>query len=271
MKSFLPQFTVATLSMEVPRLRSKIGGIPWGFPREQWPHCCDAPQKLLAQICHEPPAIDLGGNDFVLYLFQCLECCGIGDRGRNAFLLKRDDLVDHSVTVPEYDKTPELGEPLIGEIFISGWNAVEDGIPESRLPDFFSEEYRYWSLQGDYPEIEWFDHNSRFGGSPRWTGNGPQGPPTAPFEFLFQLSTLLYISGNPPRADQIGCSINTEGSTFNTQSQMRTKPNAPWSVFHSPKLDHHAVEFTNLGSDGTLYVFIDRTKSPPKAQWYWNR
>lgn len=269
MKSFLPNFTVATLSDEPTKLRSKTGGVPWGIPAELWPRCCDAPQKLFAQLIHASPALDLGG-EYVLFLFQCLECCGLDDDGCAAVIVSRDDLQDGPVTVANYDKQPELGERLIGEMFIDSWESVDDGIPDARYPEFFKEA-QLWAIQDEFDEIEWFDQKSRFGGVPRWTGNGPQNPPSKPFEFLLQLGTWLDIPGAPPPPDRIGCQVRIEGSSHEAPFQPRTKQNAPWAVCYRPQLGDYTVEYTNLGSDGTAYVFIDRSSSPPVAVWYWNR
>lgn len=34
------------------RLIAKIGGLPWGFAQDQWPHCgeCDKPMHLACQL-----------------------------------------------------------------------------------------------------------------------------------------------------------------------------------------------------------------------------
>lgn len=31
------------------------------------------------------------------------------------------------------------------------------------------------------------------------------------------------------------------------------------------------VDFANFGSDGTGFVFIDRSASPPELRWFWSR
>src|SRR5579864_8582585 len=104
MQYFMPKFQIAALLPPQDRLRSKIGGIPWGLPPRLWPTCCGHPQKLLAQLCHEPPILDLGAEGSVLHLFQCLECMGIGnDTGRAAFIIDRSILGDGLVTIPGYD------------------------------------------------------------------------------------------------------------------------------------------------------------------------
>ena len=82
MRSFLPTFQIATLAGEQTCLRSKLGGVPWGLPVERWPVCCGQPQKLLAQLCHQPPMLDLGAPGAVLHLFQRLDCLGIAESGQ---------------------------------------------------------------------------------------------------------------------------------------------------------------------------------------------
>ena len=78
MRYFLPQFRIAAFSGTQTELRSKVGGLPWGLPKERWPRCCQRPQKLLAQLRHEPPMLDLGDAGAVLHLFQCLDCGSFG-------------------------------------------------------------------------------------------------------------------------------------------------------------------------------------------------
>ena len=140
MRFFLPSFQIATLAAEPQeRLRSKLGGVPWGLPAERWPTCCGQPQKLLAQLRHEPPMLDLGALGAVLHLFHCLECAGVG-RGRDgtnagaAFVLDASELSDKLVRVPGYDHPSPSLHPLIGEFWLAGWQEVDDGIPSARLP-----------------------------------------------------------------------------------------------------------------------------------------
>jgi len=47
--------------------------------------------------------------------------------------------------------------------------------------------------------------------------------------------------------------------------------NAPWTIMYERSANYHYAEFTNLGSDGTAYVFIDRTQQPHGLKWLWNR
>ena len=66
MEIYKPKFSLGTLSDPQSELKSKFGGSPWGFPKEKWP---SADLVLLAQLVHDPPMIDLGG-DFVLHLWH---------------------------------------------------------------------------------------------------------------------------------------------------------------------------------------------------------
>jgi hypothetical protein len=40
---------------------------------------------------------------------------------------------------------------------------------------------------------------------------------------------------------------------------------------HERGSNEYYFEFTNLGTDGVLYAFIDRTEQPHKVIWFWNR
>ncbi len=284
MRSFLPSFQIATLASEQTRLRSKLGGVPWGLPTERWPTCCDHPQKLLAQLCHEPPMLDLGTPGAVLHLFQCLECLGIGDGedGSNAgtaFVLDAPEFGDRLVRVPGYDTELDFGGPLIGEFWLTAWQEEDDGIPPARLPEFFDER-TYRALQDEFPHLDWYGdrQRTRFGGGPRWTGNGPQTFPPAPFEFLGQLDNFLCLPGPAPMPDAVGCAV-AEYSQVGGRPVFdrlppgpnRRRPNAPWSLVHERGTAQHRAEYTNFGSDGTAYVFIDRSQTPPAVRWLWNR
>src|SRR3954469_25249809 len=105
MRYFTPRFEIATLVGEQQKLISKLGGVPWGLPKDCWPSCCEQPMKLLAQLCHEPPVLDLGAPGAVLHLFQCLECCGIGEEeiGGSAFIINQSHFESGLVRVPGYD------------------------------------------------------------------------------------------------------------------------------------------------------------------------
>ncbi len=281
MLSFLPSFQIVTLAGEQICLRSKLGGVPWGLPADRWPVCCGHPQKLLAQLCHEPPMLDLGTPGAVLHLFQCLECLDISDAGNEgaAFVLDRSQLGDGLVRVPGDDAELDMGGPLIGEFWLTGWQEEDDGIPPPRLPEFFDER-AYWALQDEFPNVDWYDEQgrTRFGGGPRWTGNGPQLFPPSPYEFCCQLDNFLTLAGPAPAPDAVGCTVaeydlasGKPAFSHLQPARERRRPNAPWRLVHERGGTRHRAEYTNFGSDGTAYVFIDRTQAPPVVRWLWNR
>lgn len=278
MRYFNPVFEIATLCGIQDKLISKIGGVPWGFPPSMVPTCCDRPQKLLAQLCHEPPMLDLGAPGCVLHLFQCLECWGIEECGRGVVLLDQSRL-NEGLNLPAEDETlPAWDRQLVGELWITGWDAADDGIPSSRLPECFTET-RLRSLHNEFNHIDWFHpmEKTKFGGTPRWTANGPQGYPPPPFEFLFQIDNSVPLQGSPPDPNQVGCGL-TVFAASGSPREVHHEPepgkhriNAPWTVFYEEAIDCLYADFTNLGSDGTIYAFIDRTQHPPEVRWFWNR
>jgi len=280
---FLPRFKIATLAPPQTRLVSKIGGLPWGFPGRMWPKCCGHPQKLVAQLVHDPPMLDLGAPGLVLHLFHCIDCdLGCSHAGRSTVLVDQSQLGSGLTRVEGWDYKPELGESLVGELFIDAWEEGDDGIPPARLPEFFDERKLY-DLHHEFGAIDWFEgrNSTRFGGSPRWTGNGPMQAPEAPYEFLFQIASGLWLEGPPPDAEDVGCQVLTtilqkeplrivEQTAVAPRSGVRTV-NAPWYLDHGQGDNHHWASFDNLGSDGTIFVFTDRTGSLPRILWFWNR
>jgi hypothetical protein len=87
---------------------------------------------------------------------------------------------------------------------------------------------------------------------------------------------FLVLSGGLPDPAAIGCDVhryqgNRSLETRRAPSNAR-RENAPWSVVQEVgEDDEYSVEFANFGSDGTLYVFIDRQADPPRALLFWNR
>ena len=282
---YTPRFRLATLSAPQQQLCSKIGGAPRGLAADLWPRCCGGYlQKLVAQLLHQPPMLDLGDPNAVLHLFQCPKCGGANDddTGRAAFILDRRNLGDKPSTPDGYDEPVDGGQPLIGEAFLEGFDQHDDGIPESRLPDFFDEK-RLWRLHREHPEVNWFDYKSvnRFSGSPRWTGNGPgiflgRGQFQWPnFQFLFQLGEEIWIPGQPPHPDDAGCPLflydeNDLQRTFEPAPGKERK-NAPFSISAIEGSEEWWFDYINLASDGTLFVFIDRATKPARVKWFWKR
>ena len=297
-QDFIPRFEVATLRPPQTRLIPKLGGLPWGFPVDMWPRCpdCSIPMALLAQLPHDGPALDLGDARWVLHVFQCATAgCFTWDYdgGCNAaFILPREVLREGltqappastdrpvrawigEITAEERSMLASEERSMHGELWITGWQEHEDTIPHDMRPAYFDFD-AFWTLPDKLRSPH--DHDHRFftkaGGVPYWTVNGPSGFPPAPFDYLMQIDTHLYIRGHLPDPSTIGCDVwaNGEMEARPVPSAAERK-NAPWGVAQaSDRDDEYYVEFANFGSDGTAYVFIDRETTPPLVMFFWNR
>lgn len=271
MKFYVPKFQIATLQPPQTRFRSKFGGLPWGLPLERWCYCqtCGKPMSLLAQLRHDPPALYLGNPDQVLHLFQCQECFGYEpQKGNDAILVPFQEL-GKGLTEPQ----PPL-ELLAGELWIDGWEEKDDYLDPALAKKIFDQdkwmELPEATLQSMF-EAHW---RTKMGGLPYWTGNGPQHRPRRGYEFLCQLDTLIEFPGKPPKPDKIGgMVVVTEPGgkqEYRQPNPNKKKRNAPWYVDWSEK-GKFCVTITNLGTDGTAYVFINRRSDPPRVYWLWNR
>lgn len=263
MKFYQPKFQIAALKGPQRKLRSKFGGLPWGLPLERWSRCqsCGRLMSLLGQLCHNPPALDLGGSKHVLHLFQCQECFGYeSGKGNDAVMIPVRELGPKITPLPEAEDLHGLlgsdSDRLVGELWIEGWKKVEDGLDPIPAKDAYNE--RKWldlpeAVANSMFDIRW---RTKMGGIPYWTGNGPNlFKPRKGYEFLFQLNNSIEFSGSPPN-----------------KQEWNGKVNAPWdlSVYKSAT-PRFVIEITNLGTDGTAYFFINRGYKPAKVYWFWNR
>lgn len=282
-------------------LRSKFGGLPWGLPLERWRRCqeCGRLMSLLAQLMHDPPALDLGGPDHVLHLFQCQDpgcLCMDPGMGNDAVMVPVDALSAGLTVVPENEElggcdavmingvVPPNLRLLVGELWIDGWEERDDGFDPNLSIDVF--DYDKWIHLPESIVDQMFKSRSctKMGGVPCWTANGPPEPLPAGYEFLFQLDTFIHFTGTPPTPDECGGWLDVteyvgQGEQLRIKKQEsfkptpeNRKPNAPWSV----GIDNYApgsfsVEITNFGSDGTAYVFINRQSKPAEVFWLWRR
>lgn len=301
MKFYRPKLLIATLEGPQTRLLSKFGGLPWGLPTKRWSRCqqCGRLMSLLAQLTHDPPALDLGGPDHVLHLFQCQDpgCLGIEPgEGNDAVMVPIAELRDGLTQVPENEElggcdavmingvVPSHLRLLVGELWIDGWLAEDDEFsPELATHAFDCEK---WMELPDSVTNYMFGarFRTKMGGIPYWTGNGPLDPPPPGYEFLFQLDTLIQFEGEPPKPDACGAML-VSTDYLGEESALRPrvieqyfkpapenkKPNAPWSIGVDNIEPGFTVNITNFGSDGTAYVFINRRTRPASVMWRWTR
>lgn len=281
MKFHVPKFQLATMQPPQTTFCSKFGGIPWGLPLEVWSRCrlCGQLMALLAQLSHEPPAIDLGGPEHVLHLFNCQQCYEA-----NSLMFPVDELGDGLTPLPT-DEPLEgiLGENLHGmlaELWIDGWEEQDDGLDPSLAVELFDQ--KKWMQLPEDVAIAMFDSpwQTKMGGVPYWTGNGPMENLRPGYEFLFQLGEVEF-HGTPPTPDEFGGMLVTtelEGEgvelrigrqEYQRPDPSRRKLNAPWpiEVVASDKSKY----LVNLLFDGTAYCLINRHANPADVYWYWIR
>lgn len=226
---------------------------------------------LVAQLPHHPAVLDLGDDRWVLHLFMCANggLCETwdGNSGCNAAIVLGNDELETALA------EPPPGLPLNGEVFISGWSEQDDGIEPARLPEFLDAE-AFWRMPATETGILDFRLKTKCGGVPYWTANGPQAVPPAPFVYLMQMDTVLFVDGDMPSADEAGCSIQINHPTrveqFHSPPES-VRPNSPNHLQQVAGSDFYCVDWVNFGSDGTAYVFINRKTNPPQVHWYWNR
>jgi hypothetical protein len=305
MRFFRPRFVVATLQTEPQtRLRSKLGGRPWGFPVSHWPFCreCTRPMALVAQLLHDPPMLDLGNDNYVLHLFQCptagcssYEC----DAGCTAGLvLSRHDLGDALIEAPRdthptgqiYVKmtgpnvvVPEENWtiPLNGELWLSHWEQHDDEIPPDKLSAFF-DNAAFDALPARQRNPFGFDSrwHTKTGSAPYWGGNGVgdtvERVPQPPFAFLMQINESIPVAGPVPAPDAAGCDIVRCERDGKSQTILRAAPsarrvNAPLHISYEAENEkEYWVSFANFGG-GSAYVFTDRHGVDPRFIWFWSK
>ena len=149
----------------------------------------------------------------------------------------------------------------------------DDGIPASRLPEFFDES-KLWAFQDEFSNVDWFGGSPKFGGSPRWTGNGPMNSDPS-FQFLFQLGEHIHMPGQGPHPDAVGCRLFFDDKEKRHHIVQPTpgkeKKNAPFYIAYTEGSEGWFFDYINLGTDGMLFVFINRATTPHQVTWDWKR
>jgi hypothetical protein len=255
--------------------------------------------SLLAQLTHDPPALDLGGPSHVLHLFQCQDpgCLSMDPgMGNDAVMVPVEELGDGLTLLPESEElggcdaiminglVPSDLRLLVGELWIDGWLEHEDGFEAALAMNVF--DYDKWmrlpdSVMDRMFECRW---RTKMGGIPYWTANGPPEPPPPGYEYFFQLDSLIHFTGKAPTPDECGGRVTVivqqrKGDALREVRQDylqptagKNKQNAPWQIIvETHDTGGFGVEITNFGSDGTAYGFINRQAKPANVFWVWRR
>lgn len=238
--------------------------------------------SMVAQLAHAPPMIDLGRPDSMLHLFYCanLLCPSYGAAdGCRAMILPCGEL-EAGLTLQPPDK--EGGQSVNGEFWIVGWEQHDDGVPPDQAPLFYDDR-SHMNLPDELAQPFGFDGrwDTKAAGVPYWTGNGVTLDhariPCPPFTFLLQINQRVYVDGPPPSADQAGLPVSIYSETGGeTQWQYvepsdRSSGSSHASLIYQNGDEFYGADFVNFGSDGTGFVFIDRSADPPEVRWYWSR
>jgi len=245
--------------------------------------------SLLTQLTHDSMALNLGGPEHVLHLFQCQECFGYdAGAGNDAIMVPVKDL-DHGLT--QLPAGEALGgvlgsslDAMVGELWIDGWKEQDDGLAPGLAKELFDQDK--WMQLPRTMVYSMFESRwrTKMGGVPYWTGNGPLHKPRRGYEFLFQIDNDIEFQGKPPRPNDVGgmvvvTKLEGQGSELRVVRQDYRKPrpskkrlNAPWIIqVDESEKGKFLVGITNLGTDGTAYVFINRRSNPAEVYWFWNR
>jgi hypothetical protein len=112
-----------------------------------------------------------------------------------------------------------------------------------------------------------------FGGQPCWSVAGPDAIDRVPGQipFLFQTDSWIRVDGPMPDYQEAGA----KRIEWIEQKQIirhpdRPRPNAPWALMEGRHNETIAI-IADFASDGSAYVFLDRSTDPPTPRWTWSR
>ena len=269
MKNFEPIFSLGVLKPPQDRLRSKLGGMPWGLSRDHWPQG----MSLLAQLVHEPPMINLGG-DYVLHLWHWSDYENYCEPP-NYIVDQKFSLLVPRISLSEGLTSPPEGTRLFGEVLIEDWREFDDNMPADWLPLFYSSKTFREAQSREVGRIEFGNGlRTKFGGQPCCSVAGPDAIDLVPGElpFLFQTDGWIRINGQMPSFEEVGSVLldDHSGPERITRKPMVERPGAPWYLMSTGK-DNYIAVIADFASDGSAYVFIDRSTDPPTPRWTWSR
>lgn len=221
----------------------KLGGLPWGLPTEMWPVCqeCGRPMSHLGQFparLHEEgsPVLPIP-EDEVLFLFKCEwdSVCSFWDfaEGANCVLsVPRKELGD-APAVPPLFETQEDDEELIilPELGVADWLVQDDSIPAEMENAFYN-----YSEHDNLPDDIAYPHD--------WAS-----------EWRTKFGGVPYWTGN-----------GAQGQPSIPPGRLLLQIDN-WVAM----INGEYQEVANFCSDGTAYVFIDGSQSPPVFSMIINR
>ncbi len=216
MRYFVPDIRAA---QETTSCSERLGGIPWGLPKDKWPQCkqCGGSQSLLAQYQHHADRLDLGREGRTLFVFQCGNDPGMCDdwkafSGGNAcFVIEPEELREGETPLP-----PDL-PPLEDAVRIVHWIEHDDDLPPS-LNAQFQRDATHLALDEDiHARVTW---GTRLGGFPKWIQSAEEAP--RDFDFVGQLDST-YSFYSPPNEPSDW--IQADSGRFEGRTHVAPGPN----------------------------------------------
>lgn len=258
MQNWRPILTFGATAAPQTDLVSKFGGLPWGLPAGDWPICreCGRPMHFLMQMTHQPPQIDLGGDDKVLFAFQCnfSSICSSweANAGANAvFLRNRGDLGTGHTPYPKHlapAGSLEEEHLLLLELLLARWEGFEDPLTEDHRDAIYTYD-GFWDLPEELAAPHDYDHKrqTKAGGLPYWTGNGPHPDMEGRDVFLQLTGDWVDVEGVPPTPEEM-----REDPDLCMKWQGKLTP----PIISGKQSDGlYGVTLANFCSDGTGYFF----------------
>jgi hypothetical protein len=199
---YTPTFQSVPKETEQTAFVEKYGGLPWGIPQKEWPHCveCGATMSHVATLKHDSERLNLGKDGRVVLIFMCEENPGMCETwdtnsGANTVIF-----LDESQLYPKITLPPTPNTVVLPEARVLAWEQKEDSVKEEDYPLYFnnSDYFALGKQENEDDEEEEDDSMSpdsgfKLGSVPCWVQGAEEGP-EEPFRFVAQLSPIVKAS-----------------------------------------------------------------------------
>ena len=188
----------------------------------------------MAQFCHDPQRLDLGGDGRVLFVFSCDRDPGCANwdafKGATAVFVVEPGALSTSPTPAPRD-TPSLRR----EVIIARWVTRDDGVPTELAAAFYSDD-AYLELDDNI--LDKVTACTRLGGLPAWAQSA-QDVPGPNWGFVGQID-IFHTFLTPPKA-----------------------PPAWVEPWQGDEGFTHIGGFTEFGDGGMAYLFRESHRLTP--------
>ena len=264
MHYWIPELVLGVLHPE-PQMSEaeKFGGLPWGLPQDKWPRDEHGSYVFFAQLRHHPERANLGKEGRVAYLFFG------GTFDHDAVVFADCDEISSGRT-----PAPNPKAPMLTEAWITRWEEGDDGLPESMLPYFMSEEKYYSEEFKGTPMGENVPAGTYLGSVPDWVQSPYDAPSVPPYKFIGQFTGEFDFEGPAPTAEQAGCAVEIQSLSFwSAFFPEVTKPRRLSSHTGAPRrlIVHKDGSYScadNYIGDGLAYLFVNPDPAEPVGKFF---